>query len=84
MGDMAEIWRDFKLAKRAKRASALAKAEHQSEGWVKHTTYHWSRDLLGEALHYWPSSGKWRWKGKTMTGRVSEFINARLKEKAGE
>lgn len=41
----------------------------------------WRERIVMEAKYAYR---KWRWKGKTMTGRVSEFINARLKGKAGE
>ena len=51
-------------------------------GWEKHTRFHWSRILIGKQLDFWPSTGKYRYNGKTFTNSdmdVYEFISyARL------
>ena len=36
--------------------------------WTKHTKYHWSRDINGERLQYWPSRKKWMWRGRVQRG----------------
>lgn len=79
MGDVGDMWREVVQTRRIQRKRALDLAKQKPEGWTVHTEYHWSRTFQGERLDYWPSKGKWRWKGKTMTGRVDEFINARTK-----
>lgn len=45
--------------------------------WIRHCETHYSYQLLGCKLEYWPGPKKWRWQGKTMTGDVFEFIQAR-------
>ncbi|MEL6859319.1 MAG: hypothetical protein AAFO74_13110 [Pseudomonadota bacterium] len=37
-------------------------------GWTKHTPYHWSREINGERLQYWPSRKKWMWRGNVYRG----------------
>ncbi|MEO1503144.1 MAG: hypothetical protein AAFU68_02845 [Pseudomonadota bacterium] len=33
--------------------------------WTQHSEYHLSLTLAGRRLDYWPSSGRYRWEGKT-------------------
>lgn len=42
--------------------------------WTKHTEYHWSRELCGHRLDYWPSRKKFMWKNKVQRGDVMSFI----------
>lgn len=42
--------------------------------WKKHTPYHWSRQVAGEHLDYWPSKKKWRYLDENHTGDVNAFI----------
>lgn len=73
MGDMGDFYRDWDAAKKAAKEKRLADAECQfnaqnATGWVRHTPYHWSRDLCGDRMDYWPSTGKWRWRNKSFRG----------------
>lgn len=46
-------------------------------GWTKYTPYHWSRDLCGDRLDYWPGTGKWRWRDQSHKGTpyaTADFI----------
>ena len=47
-------------------------------GWTKHTEYHWSRMLNGKRLDYWPSTTRFQYDGKVMTGGIEGFIKNRL------
>lgn len=78
MGDMGEIFRDWNAHKKERKKERLAAAN--PEGWTIHTEYHWSRDLNGSRLDYWPSTGKFRYKGKTMFGGITGFIKKREKK----
>lgn len=70
-----EWWRDWKEFHRERRQSNLAAAD--PSGWTVHSAYHWSRDLAGHRLDYWPSRNKFRYRGRTMAGDVKGFIAAR-------
>lgn len=67
------IWDDLKAhakekfdADRARFLSAALAAD--DGGWTKHTEYHWSREVDGHRLDYWPSRKKYRFKGKVRRG----------------
>lgn len=75
MGDMAEVFRVHNALKKERCEKNLAKAN--TDGFTKHTPWHFSRALLGDRLDYWPSKSKWMWRGKVMTGNVQEFIAKR-------
>lgn len=78
MGDMGEIFNAMREMDRERRESNLASAvENMEDGWDYHTAWHWSRDLNGSRLDYWPSRNKFRWKGKTHCGDVMGFIRNR-------
>ena len=71
---------DFKALKRVnqeRKQRNLAGAN--SEGWTKHTAYHWSRTLNGDRLDYWPSRNKFQYQGRVMCGNVDGFIAKRIK-----
>lgn len=78
MGDVGEYFKEHREWDRERKKRNLAKAD--PEGWHKHGEYHWSRDLLGHKLDYWPSRNKFMWKGKVHTGDVVGFIRNREKE----
>jgi hypothetical protein len=78
MGDLAEIYREMDKHQRERREARLASADNT--GWTVHTTYHWSRDLNGERLDYWPSRSKFQYQGKVLTGEVDKFIAKRTKK----
>ena len=75
MGDMGDFYRDWDAIKKAAKEKRLAEAlctfdawQDPMPGWTKHTPYHWSRDLCGDRMDYWPSTGKWRWRDRSYRG----------------
>lgn len=78
MGDMGEYYRDMDKADKARKERNLTKAN--PEGWTQHTEYHWSRDLNGKRLDYWPSRNKFQYGGKVICGDVNGFIKNRIKD----
>jgi hypothetical protein len=78
MGDMGDLYNALKEQKKEKRQKNLKKAD--PTGWNKHSEYHWSRIVNGKKLDYWPSTNKFQYAGKVMSGNVKEFIAAREKE----
>lgn len=75
MGDMGDLFNAMKRHTREVKRQRLAAAD--PSGWTRHTPHHWSRQLLGSKLDYWPSTCKFQWRGKVMSGNVHEFIKAR-------
>ena len=43
-------------------------------GWKKHTQWHWSKDVLGKRLDFWPTKDKWQYEGRIYFGDVDKFI----------
>lgn len=95
--DVGEMWRSWNQMKKERRHAALKKFEQENWGqlirektgltFIHHSTYHYSSELLGEQLHYWPSTNKWRWRRKNYNGRpyhLVSFINNRLKVEASK
>lgn len=81
--DMGGLFKARKRYVQAKREQNLEKAyKERDERWTVHSEYHWSTTLCSEKLDYWPSSTKFRWKGKTYVGGVEGFI--RKHERRGE
>ena len=72
MGDMREIFNAMREQDKKRKAQNLSAAD--PTGWTVHTNTHWSRELCGHRLDYWPSRNKFRWKGKTYCGDVVGFI----------
>jgi len=62
MGDMGDIFRDMKEAKKERKEKRLKNAD--DTGWSKHTTYHWYRETPRGRLSYWPSTGLCMLNGK--------------------
>lgn len=77
MGDVGEYWNDHREWDKQRKERNLAKAD--PTGWEIHTDYHWSRDLNGKRLDYWPSRNKFQYQGRVMTGDVIGFIKKRDK-----
>ena len=75
MGDMGDDFRALDAHNKARKAKNLENAD--SDGWTKHTAYHWSRDLNGSRLDYWPSTTRFQYQGKIMVGGVDGFIKKR-------
>jgi len=72
VGDMGEMYRELRSRKKERRLRNLAEAD--PTGWKQHTEYHWSRQLAGKQLDYWPSTRKWQYDGKIFTGNVQTFV----------
>ena len=72
MGDMGDAFKAMNEGSKARRQENLARAN--SEGWTKHTPYHWSRKLNGKRLDYWPSRNKFQYDGRVMQGGIDGFI----------
>jgi hypothetical protein len=82
MGDMGDYWRDVREAAQQHRAEQHEKNRLATKDidWREHTPWHWSADINGERLDFWPSKNKWMFRGKVSTGDVLEFIRARLND----
>ena len=78
MGDMAEVFNAWKEQDKERKKRNLENAD--DTGWNKHTEYHWSRDLNGKRLDYWPSRNKFQYEGKVMCGDIAGFIRKREKK----
>lgn len=73
--DGGDFWRARKDLDDQRKQRNLEKAD--PDGWEKHTQWHWSRDLNGHRLDYWPSRNKFQYQGKTICGDVKGFIRNR-------
>jgi hypothetical protein len=79
MGDMAEDFKVLKEINQKRKQGNLEKAN--DDGWKKHTPYHWSRNLNGSRLDYWPSTTKFKYKGRLYVGGIDGFIKNKELEK---
>jgi hypothetical protein len=75
------IWDALKENSKAKfdadRAKFLSDAKSNDDGhWTKHTEFHWSRQVNGSRLDYWPSRKKFQYKNRVRRGDVMRFIQA--------
>jgi len=73
--DMGELFNELRARQKERRQRNLAAAD--PAGWTVHTAHHWSRQLAGKRLDYWPSTSKWQYDGRVMTGDVLGFIRRR-------
>lgn len=87
MGDVGDYWREHREYRRSKGLPASSprppaklvqfKPKHERAGWRWFTNWHWQLMLHGDLLDYWPSKGKWRYRGETYDGgwgRMEKFI----------
>lgn len=58
---MGDIFNEHRAWDKERKRRNLASAD--SSGWTVHTEHHWSRDLNGSRLDYWPSRNKFQYKG---------------------
>ena len=72
---MREVFDDMREHSRRRRKRNIEVAN--PTGWMLHTQWHWSRDLVGHRLDYWPSKNKWKYKGKIEQGDIIGFIKRR-------
>ena len=75
MGDMAEDFKALTKIIKKRKQDNLKKAN--PDGWKIHTPYHWSRDLNGSRLDYWPSANKFQYEGRLHVGGIEGFIKKR-------
>ena len=73
MGDVGEIYKLMDERKKERKAKRLEAAN--SEGWEKHTDYHWYRTINGKKVNYWPSTGL------CMIGNKRHNINSKYMRK---
>lgn len=80
--DMADLFKAHKNYDKDRKENNLKKSEELDDGkWTHHTEYHWSRQLCGKRLDYWPSRNKFQYgKGRVMVGDVFGFIRNRERE----
>lgn len=84
MGDMREVFDAMRERDRERRVHNLKKSREKvySMGdWIVHTEYHWTYQLNGKRLDYWPSRNKFRYENKVYCGDVVGFIYNRKKDK---
>ena len=83
MSDRDPIWDALKERSSTKfdadRRRFLEDAKAHDDGkWTKHTEFHWSRNVNGERLDYWPSRKKFQFRGRVMRGLAA--MNKILKD----
>ena len=64
-------WEVIKIRNKRRKKRNLTRALNEDDGqWIKHTEYHWKRYVGPDKkpLDYWPTSGKWKWRGKIRKG----------------
>lgn len=72
MSDMGDIYRAAREDEKRQKHDNLGK--FRPDGWVYVTPYWFRRTVLGSVLDYWPSTRKYRWRGKTYRGQAEPFI----------
>jgi len=75
MGDMGDIFNEMRANTKAHHAKMLAAAN--TEGWVKHTEWHYSKTASGHRMDWWPGSGKAQLDGRMIYGHHK--VNAAIK-----
>jgi hypothetical protein len=74
MGDMGELFNAMRDSTKAHRAEMLAKAN--TEGWTRHTAWHYSRAFGAQRMDWWPSGGKAMFDGRMIYGHRK--VNAKI------
>ncbi len=82
MGDMADAFTALRESTREKRARQLAGFEPGPE-WTKHTVHHYSMTLGGRRLDFWPSTRRWRYKGRCYRGNLKALLGFIRKRENG-
>jgi hypothetical protein len=77
---MGDIFNGMKATTQRHRADMLAKAN--TDGWTRHTEWHFSRTFGGKRMEWWPSGGKAKYGNRMVYGHrnVNDLI-ARIKAK---
>lgn len=86
MGDMAEVWADFRAYKQAKKRSNLAAStrllEHNGIAFTVHNNgIHLVLAKGIEIIDFWPSSGLWWIRGTSNKRRGVKRLIAYMKQK---
>lgn len=74
MGDMGELFNEQHEATKKHRAQMLTNAN--TEGWTRHTDWHFSRVFDGKRMDWWPSGGKAKYNGRMIYGH--KRVNAAI------
>lgn len=53
-----------------------------SHNWAFRSQFHCQTTLNGDTLDYWPTTHRWRFRGKTWYGDVLRFIEDKIHEAA--
>ena len=64
--DLGDFYRAMREDKKRHHAKMLAAAN--TDGWTRHTEYHYSRIFNGKRVDWWPGSGKAMIDGKMVYG----------------
>lgn len=82
MGDMGEMYHEMRKRDKQRKKKNLVDNSTvvNSPGWTKHTDYHYSYQLNGKRLDFWPSRNKWQFEGKIVVGDLAGFIRNREKK----
>jgi hypothetical protein len=64
MGYMREVFDDMMRHNRERKIKNLASADHM--GWTIHNKHHWSRDLNGKRLDFWPREERFQYDGRDL------------------
>ena len=76
MGNMKEYFNDLNHHKKQLAAKRLD--EFDPTDWTCHTSYHYSQQIDGTRLDYYPTTDICKWKGKTIKP-AKPFIQELLK-----
>lgn len=66
MGDMADAFNELKAYRKEQKKERLSVAK--TDGWHKHSEYHYSKVVDNEKLQWWPSTVKAMYKNKMYYG----------------
>ena len=77
--ELAEYYREHRIAIQERKQERLASAD--TEGWTKHTEYHYSRAFKTGRVDWWPSTAKAKYNGRMYYGnrKVGGLIGGLLK-----
>lgn len=74
-------WENIKEEKRKQKEERLDNFD--PKGWVKHNDVHFSKIINGSKLDYWPTTTRYRYKGKAYFGKqkpIQKFIEEQLNQ----
>ena len=68
MDDMGDDFRAARKYYQNIRYQNLKEAQWLTKDFTCHTPFHYATWLNGDKLDWWPSTSKWRWRGKNYHG----------------